>query len=135
MRMVTALRRHHARARLQQRIEPRLIVLGSSIPKRVDRHVDDARVARCEALVVETEFPHPPRPEILDHDIGLVRKPVDDFASFGAREIDRDAALALVPSEKTETKMAKRVALEAFDLEELWRRVARGSSGRYEPAM
>ena len=114
MPVMAALRRHHARARLQQRIEAGLIVLGAAISERVDRHIDDARVARGQRLVVEAELAHPAWPQILDHDVGLVGEPVDDFAAFCAREIQGDAALALVPAEKAETEMAKRIALEAF---------------------
>ena len=71
----------------------------------------------ASAFVVEAELAHPARPQILDHDVGLVREPVNDFAAFRGRKIDGDAALALVPAEKAETEMAKRIALEAFDLD------------------
>ncbi len=71
----------------------------------------------ASAFVVEAEFAHPARPQILDHDVGLVGEPMDYFAAFRAREIQRNAALALVPAEEAETKMAKRIAFEAFDLD------------------
>src|SRR6202167_6396317 len=115
MPVVAALRGHHSRTRLQQRIEARLIVLGPAISERVDRHIDDARVARRQTFIIEAKFAHPARPQVLDHDVRLVGEAVNDFAAFRAREIERDAALALVPAEKTETEMAKRIALEAFD--------------------
>src|SRR5208283_4072831 len=41
------------------------------------------------------------------------------FAAFPGRKIDGDAAFALVPAEEAETEMAKRIALEAFDLDDL----------------
>ena len=87
MAVVTALRRHHARARLQQRIEAGLIVIGSAISERVDRHIDDARVARRQAFIVEAELAHPAGAQILDHDVGLVDEPVNDFAAAVGRKI------------------------------------------------
>src|ERR1700683_4345784 len=117
MPVVAALRRHHARTRLQQRIGARLIVLGPAISERIDRHIDDARVARRQTFVIEAKFAHPARPQILDHDVRLVGEAVNYFAAFRARKIERDAALSLVPAEKAETEMAKRIALEAFDLD------------------
>ena len=114
---MTALRRHHARTRLQQRIEAGLIVIGSAISERVDRHIDDARVARRQALIVEAELAHPAGAQILDHDVGLVDEPVDDFAARGRSRDLRKAALALVPAEKAEAEMTKRIALEALDLD------------------
>src|SRR5208337_4204668 len=119
MPVMAALRRHRARARLQQGIEAGLVVLGSAISEAVERHIDDAGVARRQAFVVEAELAHPPRPEILDHDVGPVGEPVNDFAAFRGRKIEGDTALALVPAEEAETEMAKRIALEAFDLDDL----------------
>ncbi len=117
MPVVAALRRHHARPRLQQRIEAGLIVFGAAISERVDRHIDDARIARREAFVIEPELAHPARAQVLDHDVGLVRESVDDFAAVIGSKIQGDTALALVPSEEAEAEMAKRIALETFDLD------------------
>src|SRR5271157_6267011 len=119
MPVMAALRRHRARTRLQKRIEAGLVVLGSAISEPVDRHIDNARVARRQAFVIEAELAHPARPQILDHDVGLVRESMDDFAAFPRRKIDGDTALALVPAEEAETEIAKRIALEAFDLDDL----------------
>src|SRR3984957_19725933 len=117
MPVVAALRRHHARARLQQRIEAGLIVFGAAIAERVDRHIDDARGWRPEAFVIEAELAHPARAQVFDHDVGFVCESVDDFAALIGRKIQREAAFALVPSEEAEAEVAKRVALEAFDLD------------------
>ena len=87
-----------------------------------------------QRLVVEAEFAHPAWPKILDHDVGLVGEPVDYLATFWTREIQRKSALALVPAEEAETEMAKRIALEAFDLITLAPSCAR-IIGPYEPAM
>ncbi len=113
--MMATLRRHHAGGRLHQRIEPRLVVFGAAISKRIDRHIYDARIARGQALVVKAEFAHPARAQIFHHHIGAVREAVDDIAALGTREIQRETELALVPAEKAEAEMTKRIALEAFD--------------------
>src|SRR6266478_127574 len=114
---VPALGRHQARTRLQERIETGLVVLGAAIAEAVDRHIDETRIDRREGLVVQPEAAHPARPEILDHDIGAAHQAMDYLAPLGRGKVERERALALVPSKKAETEVAERVALEAFDLD------------------
>src|SRR5579864_1757692 len=112
-----ALGRHQARTRLQQWIEAGLVVLGAATADAVDRHIDEARIDRRQRLVVQSEAAHPARPEIFDQDVGAAHQAVDYLASLGRGEVQREGALALVPSEKAETEVAERVALEAFELD------------------
>src|ERR1700722_15282399 len=119
MMMRAALRRHHARARLQQRIEARLMVIGAAVAERVDRHVDEAGIRFRERVVIEAEALHATRAEIFHDQVGLFREAVDDVEALTIVEVDRKAALALVPSEKTQTETAKGVAIQIFDFDYL----------------
>src|SRR6516225_659376 len=108
-----ALGRHQARARLQQRIETGLVVLGAAIAETVDRHIDEARIDRRERGVVEPEAAHPSRPQVLDHDVGAAHEAVNYLAPLAGGEVEREPALALVPAEEAEAEVAEGVALEA----------------------
>src|SRR5437588_13087297 len=115
MRIMAALRRHHARACLQQRIESGLVEVRPAVAERADRQIDEPRIERGERRIVDAELARAPGPQILDHDIGLARQLVNDVARFRRAEVQRDGAFLLVPPEKAKTKMAERVAFETLD--------------------
>src|SRR5438309_5261063 len=117
MMLMTALCCHDAGHRLQYRIEARSIMIWSTIPERRHRHIDDARIEMGERLVVNPQCTGAPGPQILDYDIGLRCQFVHDVDALAGAQINRDRAFLLIPSKKDETEGAKRIALDAFDLD------------------
>ena len=89
------------------------------IAERVDRHIDDAGIRLRERVVVEPEALHAAGAEIFHQHVGLFGEAIHDVEAFAIVEIDREAALALVPSEEAETETAKRVAFEIFDFDHI----------------
>ena len=61
-----------------------------------DRAIDQARVERLQARIVEPVFGEAAGLEILDHDIGLGGHAPDDLAPLGTLEIERERALAAI---------------------------------------
>ncbi|MGY3220527.1 hypothetical protein ACVIM5_001134 [Bradyrhizobium sp. USDA 4512] len=63
--------RHQAAHALRDLIEARPLVIGAVLAEAGDAAIDDARVDRGEALIVDAELLLHVGAEILDHDVGL----------------------------------------------------------------
>ena len=53
--------------------------------------VDDARIAFLDGFIAEASGDA--RPHVLDDDVGLFRKPHQDFTAFFVLQVQRDGAL------------------------------------------
>ncbi len=60
------------------------------------RAIDQPRIKRREAFIVEAEFDEPADLEVLDQHVGAGRELLDDALAFGRGEIERDRALAAI---------------------------------------
>ena len=91
-----AVHAHHARLGLQHRIVARPVRQRSSLAVGRDREVDQLRVLLGEAGVVEAVLLEHARPEIFQHDVGLLEQSVHQRLAVGLGEIERHALLAPV---------------------------------------
>src|SRR6185437_16318083 len=84
--------------------------------------IDQAWVDLLQALIVDLEAEFDVRAKVLDHDVGILRQPVQHLETFGILEVERDAALVAV--EVLEIGAVPRaaepaIALDRFDLDDL----------------
>ena len=87
---------HQARERLPHGIVCRPLAVRAVLGEPGDRAVDEAGVHRAQGLVIETEPLHHPRPEILQHHVGLPRHPAKRLLSARRIEVQGDAQLVAV---------------------------------------
>src|ERR1700730_307119 len=99
--------------------------IGTAVPKTRRGGIDEARIARMQALPPVTELCHRARAEVLDERVGLVEQPLEDLATLRRFKVERDRLLAAVDRSKIcrfavleRAVMARVVALRGrFDLD------------------
>ncbi len=87
---------HHARLGLQHRIVARPVRQRPGLTVGRDREVDQLRIFRREARIVEAVLLQHAGPEVLDHALGIGQQLVHDRLAIGLGEVERDALLAPV---------------------------------------
>ena len=90
---------HDAAHALHQQIVAGAGLVRAVLAEAGDRAVDQPRVLRRQALVVEAVLGEPAELEILDHHVGARRELLDDALAVRRLEVDRDRALAAVAGE------------------------------------
>ena len=91
---------HHAEQRLRQQVLAGLVDIGPVGAVARGRGVDQAGLARLQALVAEAQLLHHARPEVLGHHVGAVDELQRDLAAAGRLQVEGDAALVAVGGEK-----------------------------------
>ncbi len=87
---------HESAHALDDEIVPGAIGVRPVLSKSGDRRVDQARIERGHAGVVETVLGEAADLEVLHQHIGLQREIADDLLSFRFREIDGDGQFAAI---------------------------------------
>jgi hypothetical protein len=85
-----------AAGRHYHQVAVRIRGLGAVLPERSDRNIDEARIDRAQVLVSGAEPVEAARRFRLDQEMRAADQADEQFASFAAREIERDAALVAV---------------------------------------
>ena len=87
---------HHPAHALGHEIVAGALCIRTGLTEARHRAIDQPRVVRREALIVETEFGEPADLEIFDQHVRARRKLAHDAASFLALEVELDRTLAAV---------------------------------------
>ena len=90
---------HDAAHALHQQVVAGAVRVGPVLAEAGDRAIDQPRIVRREALVVEAVLRQAAELEILDQHVGARRELLDDALAFLGLEIDRDRALAAIAGE------------------------------------
>jgi hypothetical protein len=90
---------HHAAHGLEHAVIAGLGRQGAGLAKAGDRAVDQARIDRLQALVVQAVLLQRPGLEVLQHDVGLGGQAADDLLPLGGGEIGGHRALVAVGAE------------------------------------
>ena len=114
-----ALGTHEARARLEERIKPWLVVIGASGTEGGDGGIDEARVQLRQRVVINAIALRSSWTQIFDHDISFPHQIIHDLTPFRAVQIHGESTFPLVPTEEPEPEGAKRVPLEGFDFDHI----------------
>src|SRR5215469_8730307 len=93
---------HDTRDSLDNRIVGGFIAIWAFETIARDRAVHDLGIAFRHRLVADTETVYHPRPHVLDHNVGLLRHPQENFCGPGLLEIENHASLAAVPVEDSD---------------------------------
>ena len=122
---------HHARLGLQNGIVAGPVRQRSGLAVGRDREIDQLRVLRRDARIVEAILLQHAGPEILDQHVGAGEQLVHDRLAFGLGEIKADALLAPVegheemalavaaPGARTGAPARVVAAVWVFDLDDL----------------
>src|SRR5215472_15790568 len=93
---------HDARDSLDNRIVGGFVAIRTFETVPGDRAVHDLGIAFRHCLVTDTETVYHPRPHVLDHNVGLLRHPQENFRCARLLEIEDHASLAAVPVEDSD---------------------------------
>jgi len=91
---------HEPAHALDDEVVAGLIGVRPVLPESGDRRVDDARVDRAHAPVIEAVFRKPVDLEVLDDDVGAASEIENELPPLGFREVDRHRQLAAIAGEK-----------------------------------
>src|SRR5262249_35935188 len=81
---------------LERKIVRRPVAEWALLPKRADRAVDDARIARSNRVVIDTKALDHARPKRLDDDVSGLAEPEQRLALAWLLEVEHDTLLATV---------------------------------------
>src|SRR6266550_7213941 len=70
--------------------------IGAAVPETRRGRIDEARIARMQAIPSVTELFHRTGAEVLDERVGLVEQPLEDLATLRRFKVERDRLLAAV---------------------------------------
>ncbi len=88
--------RHQPAHALRDLIEARTLVIGAILAEAGNAAIDDARIDRAQAFIVDAEPGLDVGTKILDHDVGLFHKPPKHFKTFLVLQIERHRAFVAV---------------------------------------
>src|SRR5262249_6431666 len=88
--------RHQPAHALRDLIEAGALVIGAVLAEAGDAAIDDARIDLSHALVVNAELRLDVGTEILDDDVGLGSKAVEDLKTLRILQVQRDRPLVAV---------------------------------------
>src|SRR5262245_17857018 len=91
---------HDARARLEERIESRLIMVWTTGAEGGDSGVNQLGIELRQGFVVDAIAFRRPGPQIFYDDIGFTHQVIYYISSFWGVEIYCQPALALIPTEE-----------------------------------
>src|SRR5271154_1618654 len=103
---------HQTRHPLRDLIEAGEIAQRAGRAEARDRACNDARVARRERFVIEPESLHDAGAKVVDHHVGAVDEPHQDFAAFRRFDLEADTFLRSIGRKKEITVRALAVAAE-----------------------
>src|SRR6185312_1618430 len=114
--------RHEPAHALGDLVEAGPVAIRTVLAEAGDAAIDQAWVDLLQALIVDLEAEFHVRAKVLDHDVGILRQPVQHLETFGILEVERDAALVAV--QVLEIGAVPRaaepaIALDRFDLDDL----------------
>src|SRR5690348_13002408 len=92
---------HDPRERLEHRLVAGLEPHRSARAKRPHRAVDQPRKAGGQRVSAEAELVDRPRPQILEHDVGIADERREPFDGIAILEVDDDRALVGVDGKET----------------------------------
>ena len=133
---------HQAGHPLDDVIIARAFGVGAGLAEACDRAIDQTRVERCKAIVVEPVFGKPTYLEVLDQDIGIGHKAAHLRLAFGGAEINHHRFLATIAAmeigrslfaivvHKGGTPLARVIPLGAFDLDDFSTKIRKRLTGK-----
>ena len=133
---------HDARHALNEEVVAGALRVRARLAEARHRAIDEPRIERFEALVVEAEFLQAPDLEILDQHVRARRKAPHDLAPPLGREIGDDRAFAAVAGveiggrtlafrfDERRSPGARLVALRALDLDDVGAKIGERLAGR-----
>ena len=122
---------HHSRHALDEEIVSGALRVRAGLSEACHRAIDQPRIERFQALVIEAELPQPPDLEILDQYVGARREPAHDLAPVLGGEISDDRAFSPIAGmeigggalafrlDERRSPGARLVALGALDLDDV----------------
>src|SRR5215510_3878911 len=87
---------HQAAHALGNLVHARAIAIRTALPKAGDAAVDDARVDRAQALVIDPQTLFHPRAVILHDDVRILRQALKNGHALRFSEVERDALFVAV---------------------------------------
>src|SRR4051812_11956433 len=92
------------------------VATRAGLPVAGDRAIDEARIARAQGLVTESEPVHHTRPELLDHDVAGRGKIAHAVARSLLLQVGGDALLAAIEHRERGADLAplRRIAAHLF---------------------
>ena len=81
-----------------------LLCVGTRLSKTGTRRINKRRILRFERAIIQPQFFHRSRSEILHENIGLVQQPLEYCASAFGLEVERHAPLPTIDAHEVETK-------------------------------
>ena len=127
-RSAVALKRHHSRHRLQQRIEARSIDVGPARAERGHGAIHEARVDLRQPGVAEAETIRDAGAHVLEEHVAGAHELLDHGDAVGRLEIQGHGLLAAVPRVEA-GQLAERLAFERLDLDDGGTEVGEHHSG------
>ena len=118
-RVVAALGRREARARLEDRVEAgeRGERSGGAVAR--DRGVHQPRIQAREPIPADVEPLHDAGAEVVDHDVGRADEVEEGFATRGTLQVEHEGALAAVPPDEAEELEAEGISAGRLDLHDV----------------
>jgi hypothetical protein len=120
---------------LRHGVERRAVAVGAFRAEARDRGIDKTRVDSAQPIRIDAELRRHAGTEILDEDVGISHKGVEDRQVVGVARVERDAVLVaviglIVRAVETAFERAKGVASDRlFDLDDLCTEVRQQHSG------
>ncbi len=88
--------RHQPAHALRDLIEAGALVIGAVLAEAGNTAIDEARIDLLQALIVDAELCLHVGPEVFDHDVGLLRQPLEHREPLGVLQVQRHRALVAV---------------------------------------
>ena len=101
-----AVRRTHARDRLDHRVIHPAISIRAGLTETGDRQIDQHRIEGGQGFGAETEPVHRTRPEVFDQHIGAANQVGEHLAGGGLLEVEHDRALAAIGGDESGRHLA-----------------------------